>query len=47
MEHIMNLKPSPYELIKSGNKLIELRLYDEKRKLIKVDDTMKFVSASR
>lgn len=44
MEHLMNLKPTPFELIKCGNKTIELRLYDEKRKLIKVGDTIKFVN---
>lgn len=33
-EHIMKLKPSPFEMIRSGKKTIELRLYDEKRKSI-------------
>ena len=35
-EHIMNLTPSPMQMIKDGKKTIELRLYDEKRKLISV-----------
>ena len=30
----MNLAPSPFEMIKSGEKTIELRLYDEKRRAV-------------
>lgn len=44
MEHIMNLNPKPFSMIKEGEKTIELRLYDEKRKLISVGDTIKFVN---
>ena len=33
--HNMNLNPSPFEMIKSGKKTIELRLFDEKRQQIK------------
>lgn len=44
MEHTMNLASGPFEKIKSGNKTIELRLYDEKRKLISVGDTIEFVN---
>ena len=32
--HIMKLNPSPFEMIRSGRKTIELRLYDEKRRSI-------------
>lgn len=44
MIHTMKLKPSPFEKIKAGTKTIELRLYDEKRKLISVGDTIEFVN---
>ncbi len=42
MTHNMKLNPSPFELIKSGKKTIELRLYDEKRRLLKVGDRIIF-----
>ncbi len=44
-EHIMMLNPSPFRLIKSRKKTIELRLYDEKRKEIKVGDRIKFINS--
>ncbi len=44
MEHIMNLNPNPMKMIKSGEKTIELRLYDEKRKNISIGDTIKFIN---
>ncbi len=44
MEHRMKLKNKPFELIKSGKKKQELRLYDEKRKLIEVGDTIIFTN---
>ena len=40
----MNLTPEPLELIRSGKKTIELRLYDEKRQAIKVGDTITFTN---
>ncbi len=43
MNTVMNLRSSPFEMIKSGRKTIELRLYDEKRKLLCVGDTITFV----
>ncbi len=43
--HHMRLKSTPYEKIKSGAKTIELRLYDEKRKNIKVGDLVVFTHA--
>ncbi len=42
--HNMNLNSSPFEMIKSGNKTIELRLFDEKRKKIKAGDTIIFTN---
>ena len=44
MEHILNLHKSPFDLIKSGKKTVEMRLNDEKRSKIKVGDTIKFIS---
>ena len=40
----MKLNPAPFELIKSGRKTIELRLYDEKRQLIEVGDRIVFTN---
>lgn len=42
MEHTMNLNKKPFEKIKNKNKVIELRLYDEKRRKISVGDTIVF-----
>ena len=42
MKHYMNLNPEPFEMIRSGEKTIELRLNDEKRKAIGVGDTKVF-----
>lgn len=44
-EHVMNLTPAPMQEIRTGNKTIELRLNDEKRKQISVGDTIKFINA--
>lgn len=44
MKHYMNLCPEPFEMIRSGNKTIELRLNDEKRKAIGVGDTIVFTN---
>jgi ASC-1-like (ASCH) protein len=38
----MKLHPLPFEMIKSGEKTIELRLFDEKRQKIKVGDEIVF-----
>ena len=43
-EHVMNLTPAPMQEIRAGNKTIELRLNDEKRKQISVGDTIKFIN---
>lgn len=44
MNHKMSLRNKPFNNIKSGTKTIELRLYDEKRKLISVGDTITFTN---
>lgn len=44
MIHSMKLCPAPFEMIKSGQKTIELRLYDEKRQLINVGDEIVFTN---
>lgn len=38
----MKLNDVPFETIKNGTKTIELRLYDEKRRKIKIGDTICF-----
>lgn len=42
MIHKMKLNESPFERIKNGTKTIEFRLYDEKRKQIKIGDKIEF-----
>ncbi|OGZ18647.1 MAG: hypothetical protein A2494_01705 [Candidatus Lloydbacteria bacterium RIFOXYC12_FULL_46_25] len=42
--HTMNLHQEPFDLIKSGNKKIESRLFDEKRQKIQVGDEVEFCS---
>lgn len=42
MKYNMKLNPSPFEMIKSGEKTIELRLNDEKRQRIKIGDEIEF-----
>ena len=42
MLHKMKLNESPFERIKNGTKTIEFRLYDEKRKQIKIGDKIEF-----
>ena len=41
MEHIMKLYESSFEDVKSGKKKREYRLNDEKRKLVRVGDTIR------
>ena len=38
----MHLLPRPFDLIKSGEKTVEIRLNDEKRRMIAVGDTIVF-----
>lgn len=42
MLHKMKLQESPFERIKNGTKTVEFRLYDEKRKQIKIGDQIEF-----
>ena len=44
MTHNMKLNDRPFEMIKNGEKTVELRLYDEKRRKIKVGDCICFKS---
>ena len=44
MTHEMSLNPEPFKLIKSGRKVIEMRLYDERRKGIQIGDVIKFIN---
>lgn len=44
--HNMRLNPLPFDKIKSGEKIIEIRLYDEKRKRIKIGDRIAFTKAT-
>ncbi len=44
LTHYMNLASVPFEQIKSGTKIIELRLYDEKRQTISDGDTFIFTN---
>ena len=44
MLHKMKLDPAPFQKIRSGEKTIELRLYDEKRRLIKPGDMIEFTN---
>ena len=38
----MHLADEPFEWVRSGKKTVELRLYDEKRRKIKIGDTIVF-----
>lgn len=40
----MKLHNKPFELIKNGTKDIEMRLFDEKRRELKIGDTIKFTN---
>lgn len=44
MLHLMNLHDSPFAMINSGYKTIEMRLYDEKRQMISVGDIIEFTN---
>ena len=45
IDHSMNLNPTPFEMIKTGEKTIELRLWDEKRQKLNPGDTITFTNA--
>lgn len=42
MIHEMKLLEDPFEQIKSGAKTVEIRLFDEKRKVLRVGDIIEF-----
>lgn len=44
MKHEMKLNNEPFECIKNGTKTMELRLNDEKRKLLTVGDYIEFTN---
>ncbi|MBO5285145.1 MAG: ASCH domain-containing protein [Alphaproteobacteria bacterium] len=44
--HKLNVQEKYYNLLKSGAKTIELRLYDEKRQAILIGDTIEFSNLS-
>lgn len=44
MQHIMRLNPSPFAMIESREKTIELRLNDEKRRKLNRKDLITFVN---
>ena len=44
VKHIMQLAPSPFNMIKDGTKTIELCLYDEKRRMIHEGDIIEFIN---
>lgn len=46
MEHDMGLYEIPFDSIKYGRKTVEVRLYDEKRRKLKLDDTIRFTKIS-
>ena len=41
-EHIMHLSEEPFKWIKEGRKVVEARLYDEKRKRVEIGDVVVF-----
>lgn len=44
MKHQMNLHDEPFKLIQNGSKTVELRLNDEKRQLLNIDDIIEFTN---
>lgn len=42
--HHYDLNPHPFKLIKEGKKIYELRLYDEKRRQLKIGDIIEFTN---
>ena len=42
MTHILKLQPKFFDFIKDGTKRIELRLFDEKRQQININDIIEF-----
>lgn len=46
MIHKMKLTSGPFEKIKNGQKTIEIRLHDDKRKKVQVGDSIEFTKTS-
>jgi len=46
MIHAMHLKDEPFKKIESGTKTVELRLFDNKRRLLDVGDNIIFINLS-
>ena len=46
MKHEMKLHNDPFNSIKDGSKTIEMRLYDDKRRLINTGDVIEFTNRS-
>lgn len=44
MMHFLKLNPEPFESIKSKEKTVEMRLYDDKRRLITPGDKITFTN---
>ena len=44
MHHKMKLNPKSFEKIKSGEKTIEIRLFDEKRQKLSIGDNIEFTN---
>lgn len=44
MIHYMKLQPHYFKMIKKGIKNIEMRLYDEKRKMVNIGDEIEFLN---
>ncbi|MBP6882047.1 MAG: ASCH domain-containing protein [Candidatus Levybacteria bacterium] len=42
--HELKLATTPFESIKSGGKIIESRLFDERRKEIEIGDELRFIN---
>lgn len=42
MKHNMKLLRQPFEMILNGKKRVEIRLYDEKRKMLELGDEIEF-----
>ncbi|GIP38708.1 ASCH domain-containing protein [Paenibacillus sp. J31TS4] len=42
MKHKMGLYESPFRSMQAGRKTVEVRLYDEKRRLVQPGDTIRF-----
>ena len=45
MNYTFNIRKKYFDLIKNKEKTIELRLFDEKRKLLKINDIITFISS--